>query len=148
MKTTAIYPNRVAQKYMVEHKFGLNEFGDNDIKFYSWKNKYHIATGYIRIVYGDHGPYVEFNKGQIRWDEFEAIREDIGYYDIWKSYDKVKIYVQRYTVHKIPNPPKGKYSFNNNCQEGYADYKIGMVYISIDHIALDSKPLLQQGLMF
>ena len=27
-----------------------------------------IAVGYRRVLYGDHGPYVEFTKHQIHWE--------------------------------------------------------------------------------
>lgn len=32
MQTTAIYPNRIADKKRIELKYGLNEFGNKDIK--------------------------------------------------------------------------------------------------------------------
>lgn len=146
-KTTAIYPNRVALKQMVESKFGLDEFGSKDTKFYSYMYKSLMAIGYTRIVYGDHGAYFEFNKEQICWDTFKVVREKVGYYDEYRTSDGVKLYWQTVPVTNLPNPPKGKYSVNNNCKEGYADYKVGMAYIGIDHLSLiESGSIMQEKL--
>ena len=43
----------------VENNVGLAEFGDAWTEFYSSVDGLPIARGYDRIVYGDHGPYVE-----------------------------------------------------------------------------------------
>lgn len=40
---------------------------------------------------------------------------------------------------------KGKFSVNNNCKEGYADYIIGMCYISIHDVSLtNDNPMFQE----
>ena len=57
--TTAIYPNRIADKEKLECKYMIGEFGNSTTKFYTSTGCL-FATGYNRIVYGDHGPYVEF----------------------------------------------------------------------------------------
>lgn len=56
-RTTAIYPNRVKDRIEVETLFGLREFGTAASRFYT-KEELLFAIGYIRVVYGDHGPYV------------------------------------------------------------------------------------------
>lgn len=138
MQTTAIYPNRIADKLRIEAQYGWDEEGNMERIFYTFVDRIPVAKGYIRIVYGDHGPYVEFDPAQIDWDKFEPIRAGIGYYDIWKASDGTQIYLQRYSVKNLPNPPKGKYSKDNNCKEGYADYKVGLVYISPDDLAKEA----------
>ena len=63
--TTAIYPTRIADKTQVESTIGLHEFGNVDTKFYTSLGKL-FAIGYVRIVYGDHGPYTEFQRENIQ----------------------------------------------------------------------------------
>lgn len=43
----------------VENSVGLAEFGDAWTEFYSSVDGLPVARGYDRIVYGDHGPYVD-----------------------------------------------------------------------------------------
>lgn len=62
--TTAKYPNRVRDKKKVELLTGLKELGNNSTEFYTKQNTL-LFVGYDRIVYGDHGPYVEFSKEQL-----------------------------------------------------------------------------------
>jgi hypothetical protein len=144
-KTTAIYKNRIEMKKYIENKYKLDEFGNEGIKFYSKMEKILIAEGYVRIVYGDHGAYIEMDQRNIKWDVFTCDRKDIGYYDIYYTKDKVKLYLQRMTVNNLPNPPKGKYSVDNNCPDGYADYRIEYCYISPDDISLSpDNPIIQQ----
>jgi hypothetical protein len=79
--------------------------------------KNHVATGYNRVVIGDYGAYIEFDKEQLnmsliesRWPG-EPIRP-VKY--IWlqtKDWAKTKVYEQRGTV-------------------SYADYLVGKYYIS------------------
>ena len=100
-----------------------------------------IAVNYERIVYGDHGPYIEFRKDQIEWDSFPQSKDkgaSISYYDEYHTADgNVKLYAQRKTVSDQPNPPPGKYSVHHNRAEGYADYKVGYYYISPDDLTVD-----------
>jgi hypothetical protein len=144
--TTAIYSNRIADKKRVEEKYKLDEFGNKNIKIYSCMSKILVAEGYERVVYGDHGAYLEMNKEQVKWDVFILYRKEIGWYDVYYTEDKeVKIYLQRASVKSLPNPPPGKYSVDNNCKEGYADYKVGMCYIKPDDISLSpDNPMIQR----
>ena len=93
-----------------------------------------LATGYTRIVYGDHGPYFEFDEKHIGFSEFPniKIKSQSAYYDERFTEDKlIMLYVQKRSVKGVPNPPrKGKLSVFNNRSEGYADYKPGMYYVS------------------
>ena len=63
--TTAIYPNRIEDKQKVESLKGWKEEGDDKVVFYT-RLGYLFAIGYKRIVYGDHGPYIEFERAQIK----------------------------------------------------------------------------------
>lgn len=131
MKTTAIYPNRIKDKKKVEEELGLKEFGDETTEFYTTKFT-KIFVGYDRIVYGDHGPYVEFDPrhlvGKIV-NKFPTKVPEGSYYE-WKTvldYSGIKIYWQLRDVKNLKNPPKGGY--RGNRKEGYADYLPEKYYV-------------------
>jgi hypothetical protein len=130
--TTAIYPNRIKDKEELESLTDLKEDGNSSMIFSTRDGKLPLAEGYIRIVYGDHSPYIEFLNEHIFWQHWNLIRSGIGYYDIWNPVgnDTLTLYDQRKTVHKLKNPPKGPRSFKGNRLEGYADYRIGRLYLS------------------
>lgn len=107
---------------------------DELFNFYS-KDNLHLATSYERIVIGKRGPYVEFKNTQIIWDNFiipfqEQWRlydeTNSSYYDEYRSIDKsyVKLYLQKKLV-------------------TYADYKIGLCYISPFDLYLENKCVFQ-----
>ena len=93
--------------------------GSETLQFFT-KSGTAVATGYERIVIGGRGPYIEFRADQIVEESFE-IPEDQEYrktdkrvyYIEARSKDEsyVKLYIQKKTV-------------------AYADYKVGMLYIS------------------
>jgi len=142
--TTAIYENRLQDKEELEFKLSLSEDGDFSTEFYSPSSGTLLFKGYERIVYGDHGPYIEFKLNNIRSKvkskfgnhvDFNNLPgEDFKYYYYWlQSVDspEIKIYLQIKTVHNLPNAPKrsdGKRSSFNRA-EGYADYKRGYFYV-------------------
>ena len=85
-----------------------------------------LAVGYTRVVIGDRGPYVEFNRKQIRWENFsipadEAYRvnDAKAFYVEYRSHCEgyVKLYLQKKTV-------------------AYADYKVSCCYISPNDLQL------------
>ena len=131
MNTTAIYENRIRDRKELFANIPLNEFGDNDVVFET-VNGLVICIGYNRIVFGDHGPYIEFLDENILPDYWHCERSNIGYYDKYYPIDKssILLYGQRASVKDLPNPPKGPRSFNGNRKEGYADYIVGRYYIS------------------
>lgn len=63
METTAIYPNRIEDKERLESKLKISEFSERKRGFVYQGCL--IARGYNRVVYGDHGPYVEFKAEHI-----------------------------------------------------------------------------------
>lgn len=129
---TAIYPNRLLAKKKVERLFGLGEFGDDTTLFYT-KNESQLFKGYVRIVYGDHGPYVEFSVDNLICEpikKFNRPTPEHVYYE-WQTLDDgsdVKIYWQLRDVKNLPNAPAGGYKGNR--PEGYADYRPNMYYVS------------------
>jgi hypothetical protein len=129
LKPTAIYPNRIYDKQVVEEKYKISEDGNDYTLFYTPTKKL-IARGYLRIVYGDHGPYIEFLKENIKWQKWRCTRFGIGYYDEYYPFDgsNVLLYFQRYDVKHLKNPPKN--GFQGNREEGYADYRVDRIYIS------------------
>jgi hypothetical protein len=150
-KTTAIYPNRLEDKKELENKMGLSEEG-NDNTIFDLLTGMFFAIGYTRIVYGDHGPYVEFDRKHIQAGlasvfgnkiDFDNLPEpeESKYYFYWLrtthvknphlGYEDVKVYLQIKPVTDLPNAPKrsdGKRSCFNR-KEGYADYRRGFFYV-------------------
>ena len=92
-----------------------------------------VGKGYTRIVIGERGPYLEFSPEQIRLTncsipEGEEKRQGEGFFYIeYRSNDftKVKIYLQKKTVK-------------------YADYKVGMFYISPFDVLADDKVIIEK----
>lgn len=138
-KTTAIYSNRREDKFLLEAKLKLNEFGDNTTKFMLGDKLF--AIGYTRIVYGDHGPYIEFDVSHIKCklvakyggDATFNVPKEPKYYYYWYRpvHCNAKVYFQLKTVRGLANAPRrndGKRSMFARV-EGYADYKIGMIYV-------------------
>ena len=63
--------NRARDAETVADTLGIPEKGRPNVKFMSLsKKRTHVATGYNRVVYGDHGPYVEFSEEQIIFKNF------------------------------------------------------------------------------
>ncbi|CAD7941217.1 unnamed protein product [Amoebophrya sp. A25] len=108
-----------------------------------------VATGYARIVYGDHGPYVELQSQHVAWESFPFFFEkpDYSYYDEYFAENLVMLYAQKKYVNNKKNPPKtGDWFAQNYRAEGYANYVPGMHYISASSDVLfaetvDGKPL-------
>lgn len=97
----------------------LDLVGDKATEFYSRSGTL-LSKGYSKIVVGERGPYIEFKLINIRfrdigipYNEYSRLWRDV-YYVEYRSKDKsnVKIYKQKKVV-------------------GYADYKIGLFYISL-----------------
>ena len=129
-KSTAVYPNRVWDKQELESICDLVESGSPSFIFKTKLGSL-IAQGYLRIVYGDHGPYIEFLRDQVILKNLECERDSVGYYNKWYSrIGRVLVYEQLHLVRCLPNPPAGKRSYRGNRKEGYADYRVGRFYVS------------------
>ena len=132
MDSTADSWNRRRDKERVEKVLGLQEEGDNNIVFLSPLGMI-LARGYSRIVYGDHGPYIELEERHLEdgaWYKARDKHPESYYDELWPvDGSGVMLYVQKKTVADLPNPPAGKWSTRNNRPEGYADYQVGKCYI-------------------
>ncbi|CAE8715007.1 unnamed protein product [Polarella glacialis] len=133
--STVIAPNRSRDKDRVEINLGLTEFGDASTEFYCARSGIPMAQGYDRIVYGDHGPYLEFSAHQLCWSAFPNFLEKphMSYYDEYFTMDGLTmLYAQKRSVANKPNPPSGQWSAQNNRPEGYANYLIGKFYLACE----------------
>merc|ERR1719353_479846 len=136
-RSTADSWNRLRDKARVESQMRLREQGDDETLFVDPKDpSVIVGRGYRRVLYGDHGPYLEFAKHQVRWASFPRVKVKGPYSYYHEHYTKtsmVKVYEQRKTVGDKPNPPPGRWTARNNrVATGYADYQPQMVYMSCD----------------
>eukprot|EP00971_Amphidinium_carterae_P076774 1516484-Amphidinium_carterae.1 len=95
--TTADSWNRLRDKERVERELGLEEHGHNqevlvarglpasiDVCMLLKAGLLQLGSGYRRVLYGDHGPYVELLPEQIHWPAFTRSRRKghaLAYYD-------------------------------------------------------------------
>lgn len=131
-ESTACYPNRMRDRQQVEARLGLVEQGSRTVQFFTPAGTL-FAVGYVRMVYGDHGPYIEFERAQVcavLKRKFDRHPPPEAYYEWLEPVDgsAVKVYDQRRDVKHLPNPPAG--GFRGNRVEGYADYRPGFFYVS------------------
>jgi len=113
-------------KRFLKDRFAIPLDGDSSIKFYTQKGLL-LATGYTRIVIGGRGAYIEFSSEQIEYDNIHIpdyaqhkLENNLSYYHEYRSIDDcfAKLYYQKLKV-------------------SYADYKIGMWYISPFYVKTD-----------
>lgn len=116
----------------IQDRLLINVEHGADLKFYSQSGLY-LAYGYLRVVIGKRGPYVEFSPNQIIWENFIVpenekyrLTNNVVYYDEYRSKDPtfVKLYRQKRTV-------------------AYADYRVRYCYISpFDLMREDNQPVI------
>ena len=135
--TTADSWNRIRDKHRIESSTILREEGAENVEIISPANTV-LAVGYKRIVYGDHGPYIELEPRHIVRSAWKCLfrKNEKAYYQecFPKDGSGVKLYVQMRDVKNLPNPPSGYWAVRNNRKDGYADYRVGMLYINPDHV--------------
>jgi len=108
----------------------LNINGDTNFKIYSLNNTL-ISNGYNRIVIGDYGAFIEFDKSQVVKSNLKVksgqeyrfnnpkYSENVKYYWLTPNDDSdMKVYLQKKTV-------------------SYADYMVDMFYVSPYEILLE-----------
>ena len=107
----------------------------NDQNRFETSTGLHVATGYTRIVIGGRGPYIEFLPGQLIWEnlhipEEQKHRKGHSWEDQtnrveWRTKDasRVKVYEQ-------------------NRRVAYADYRIGLLYISPFDLVVEGEPVI------
>jgi hypothetical protein len=143
--TTLGLPNREADRQAVEAQLQLPEDGAGAAAaglLLVDRKGYTLGRGYRRIVYGDHGPYVELAPEQLP-SAAERVadgwREDGAgpYYVTHFSPASAKLYEQTRDVSNKPNPPRsGGRGVWNNRPEGYADYQPGYWYVSCEQVVV------------
>ena len=114
------------KRLSIAERFKIPLDGSPDIKFYT-KQGLLLAHGFTRVVLGGRGPYIEFESCQVIHDNIHIpkhalhkLENSLSYYHEYRSNDKcfVKLYDQKMEV-------------------SYADYKVGMWYISPDFLKTD-----------
>lgn len=78
-----------------------------------------ISDGYNRIVIGKRGPYVELQDDQLYWSQIY-----VPYYQFWRIDNPTSYYIEYRTI-----SDNIKIYFQQRIVD-YADYKIGLYYIS------------------
>ena len=119
----------VRQKYLDNLPPQLNINGDINSKIHSTDGTL-ISNGYNRIVIGDYGAFIEFDKSQVIKSNLKVklgqeyrindpkYSEHVKYYWLTPKDDSdIKVYFQKRTV-------------------SYADYKVDMFYVSVYEILL------------
>ena len=110
--------------YAERLKIPLN--GSSNISFYTNTGML-LAKGYVRVVIGGRGPYIEFSDDQIMKENIyipqyaeHKLKNSLSWYWEYRSKDEayVKLYYQRIGV-------------------SYADYKPDMWYISPEEVRTD-----------
>jgi len=139
--STADSTNRKRDKAALEERLGLQgEPGNAKTVLYNEQGEV-LATGYVQILYGDHGDYFELLDKHINWSLFteHKLKGPGRHYHEHRTKDReaegsVQLYDQFNTVADEPNPPPGPKSQDNNRKEGYADYRPGVFYMPADKV--------------
>ena len=163
--SSADTPERRLQKYKVEKRLQLEEEPNaasalaKHTLFFD-KAGALVAKGYARVLYGDHGCYVELAlahldlSGAAAEDYFDLTPQAAAdgssssyariaggpYYDIVRGVhpqsSRLQMYIQRTTVSDRPNPPAGRDAAKHARPEGYADYRPGFCYIAVQKLVV------------
>ena len=100
-------------------------------------NGTHITNKVTRILIGDNGSYIECSPDSLDASKLRTTKS--GKWFITKFIGGAKVYVQKIGVEKQPNPPPyGKYWCCYDRQGGYADYRPGKAYISLDDVSIST----------
>jgi len=139
----------------VGERLGIMEVGNSSTLIFERCTGETIAIGYERVVYGDHGPYVELSEEQVQWNAWPHFWDksrysslDTYYYDEYytaASHDRwqeqwkrwapnpfagvLLLYAQMKDVHNRPWAPGMDHAYRS-C--GYADYRPGYFYVAAD----------------
>jgi hypothetical protein len=144
-RTTAIYPNRRADKRKVEGLLGLAEHGD-DTTLIVTRHGTPLSRGYVRVVYGDHGPYLELRPDQLcchlhRKFDHPASAES---YLEWLAVDDAsdtRVFEQTREPDKVLDPAGG---YVGHRPKEFADYHAGFIYVRAWDIEVRSSAVSDQ----
>lgn len=153
--------NRLQDRCRVQQQLNIKELGDSCTVFYERSQnanedrKQVLAVGYERVLYGDDGPYIEFNHSQVRWagwPHFHSKKDyKNSYYDeyytkeshaLWRERRQhwernptaglVMLYAQKQPVTDRPWAPSASTRPHAFRENGYADYRKGFYYLTAD----------------
>mmetsp|Transcript_45606 Transcript_45606/g.132145 ORF Transcript_45606/g.132145 Transcript_45606/m.132145 type:complete len:396 (+) Transcript_45606:123-1310(+) len=153
--------NRLQDRCRVQEQLNIKELGDSCTVFYERSQKANkgrkqiLAVGYERVLYGDDGPYIEFNHNQVRWEGWPHFHSKKGYknsyYDEyytdashalwrkrWQQWEPnatsglAMLYAQTQPVNDRPWAPSAIWRPHARREQGYADYRPGFYYLSAD----------------
>lgn len=154
--------NRLRDQWRVKRQLNLAEVGDSETIFQELlrprrglqMSGHVLAIGYERVVYGDHGPYIELSRDQINWNAWPHYfdkRKYRSYFDeyyteashmLWKSkWDNwdpqptkgvLMLYAQTRPVNDRPWAPGSGSQPHAGRPNGYADYRPGYFYVAAD----------------
>jgi hypothetical protein len=161
--------NRLRDQWRVQAQLGLGEVGDDTTVFrervpaqFAQTQMQHphnnfpivFAVGYERIVYGDHGPYIELSESQIRWkawphyfdkrkynsyfNEYYTRASHCVWESKWRRWDPnptkgvLMLYAQSKSVSDRPWAPGAGSEPHAGRPNGYADYRPGYYYVAAD----------------
>mmetsp|Transcript_45544 Transcript_45544/g.106495 ORF Transcript_45544/g.106495 Transcript_45544/m.106495 type:complete len:346 (+) Transcript_45544:73-1110(+) len=112
---------------------GFQEFPDRVMPARCLATGAIIATNYARLLFGDHGPYLELLHEHICWEHFQEhkLKGPQRHYHEHKA-GALQIYEQFRSVQDEPSPPPGQWACDNKRPEGYADYRPGRFYVEAD----------------
>lgn len=111
----------------------LPEFCEEEITFFT-KGGLMVAQNYVRVVIGDRGPYIEFNNSMMGSGIF--IPDD----QIWRCKNTNCFYIEYRTIDEC-----NVKIYKQKKQVSYADYQIGLWYISPFDLVSDKHPILIRG---
>lgn len=148
-KTTADTWNRIRDRCRIECFLEIPEHGNAKTHFIDPESPTSVvAVGCQRVVYGDHGPYIEFRPEEVAWNAFGSSRHLEGpdaYYQNYYSWSGgIVAYEQLRAVRHCPNPPPGQWSVWNYRRDGYADYRVGYIYIAADSLSVRGAALSKE----
>lgn len=83
-----------------------------------------LADGCLRIVHGGRGSYYEFDRSQLQWGAFQVPEEQK--YRLSEKWRKLVYYIEHRSVCAA-----NVKLYEQLKPVGYADYKVGLFYISI-----------------
>src|SRR5208283_5334331 len=111
--------------------------GIDDINFYTLLSKLFVCKGYVRVVIGQRGPYVEFEDKNIFMKNIH-----IPYDHKWRCFDDPKWKDKIYYIEYRSNDEANVKIYKQMRTVDYADYKIGNWYISPFDLISDKFPIL------
>jgi hypothetical protein len=93
-----------------------------------------VGRGFVKLLLGDHGPYVEMKDEHMRMDNLVRGSTAPFWFDSFYTRGGTKVYRQKQRVRGRNPPQSGDWFANNNRVGGYANYEPGLWYISADRV--------------